>query len=236
MSSQIEAEAVEAQFEELAEQLEVEIEDLTLTIEDGLTTTSIAGADLVEYISEADDEEEDTSEAGEEQSTTEDTSEAGDDDEDTIGDGGVQCECGAVFDSKQSLYGHSSHCDEYESQTPTESEEEEDTSEAGENDSISDAELIEKGVSKGNIEAVRKYRSKNGVCQTENCPYGANKGADHCASHQSKTDDKDSKKSSSKKTTSYEDLTEGQQAAVNNLLKENSDDDSFGVEEAVQMV
>lgn len=236
MSNRIEVSAVEAQFEELAEQFGVQVEDLTLTIEDGPMTTSIAGSKLV---TEGDDESDDATEGGDEQTPTEseDTSEAGDDDEDTIGDGEVQCQCGAVFDSKQALYGHSSSCDEYQSTTDESSteggDEQESTTEGGDEDSISDAELVEMGVSEGNIEAVREYRSKNGVCSEGDCPYGANDDSEYCASHQG------SSGSSSKKTSSDDkpskkasDLTEAQLRLVNTLIE----DEGKSFEEAVQMV
>jgi len=221
MSNRIEVSAVEAQFEELAERYDVQVEDLTLTIEDGPMTTSIAGSELV---TEGDDESGSATEGGDEQTPTES--------EDTLEEGEVACQCGAVFDSKQSLYGHSSHCDEYESQSPTETEDEKDTTEGGDGQHPTDAELVEMGVKESNIEDVRKYRSKNGVCSEEDCPYGANDGSDYCASHQSKTDGNDSNESKSTTSKSYEDLTEGQKAAARDLI----DDEDYSLEEAVNMV
>jgi len=224
MSKQTEAEAVEAQFEELAEQFGVQIEDLTLTIEDGLTTTSIAGADLIEYITEGDDEEQTPTESDDDEQSPTET-------EDTIEDGEVKCECGAVFDSKQSLYGHSSHCDEYESQSLTETEEEEDTTEGGENE-ITEGDEPEHPEDADNP-TQENYVFHFGTCSEEGCSYGANgEEADYCASHQgSSSKSKTSKKSSSKKTK-ISDLTEGQKAMVQNLIE----DEGKSLEEAVQMV
>jgi len=184
-------------------------------------------------ITEGDGETDNATEGGDDRTPTEseDTSEAGDDDEPTIEDGEVACRCGAVFDSRQSLNGHLAHCDS-QPKVEEDNEEGEDTSEAGEEVSISDAELIEAGVKESNIEDVRKYRSKNGVCSEEDCPYGANDGSDYCASHQSSTDDKDSNKSNPTSSKSYEDLTEGQKAAARDLIE----DEDYSLEEAVQMV
>lgn len=230
---------VATKFKELAEALGQDIEDVQVEVQQDFGSKTLDGKAIKEAMEKdatKGSESDDTTE-GDDQSTTEDTIEDGDDDEDTIEDGEVACQCGAIFDSKQSLYGHSSHCDEYESQSSSKTEEEENTIEDGDEDTISDSELIEAGVKESNIEDVRKYRSKNGVCSEENCPYGANNGEDHCASHQGSSSSSKKKSSSSKKTkTSYEDLTKGQKAAVNNLLEEKADDDSFGVEEAVQMV
>ena len=238
---------VATKVEELANCLAVDIEDVTITIEDGgFSNTVIDGVDVKEYITEGDGESEDATEGGDEQTPTEsdDDPEGVDEDDDTIGDGEVACQCGAVFDSKQSLYGHSSHCDEYESQSSEKTEDEEvvieddeeqeDTTEGGDEDTISDSELVEMGVKESNIEDVRKYRSKNGVCSEENCPYGANDGEEFCASHQgsSSSKSKTSKKSSSKKTKKVSDLTEGQMAMVQNLIE----DEGKSLEEAVSMV
>ena len=184
-------------------------------------------------ITEGDGESDNATSGGDDRTPTEseDTSEAGDEDEPTIEDGEVACRCGAVFDSRQSLNGHLAHCDA-QPKAEQDNEEGEDTSEAGEEVSISDAELVEAGVKESNIEDVRKYRSKNGVCSEENCPYGANDESEYCASHQSSTDDEDSNESNSTSSKGYEDLTEGQKAAARDLIS----DENLSPEEAVEMV
>jgi hypothetical protein len=249
MSNQTaEAKVVASKFEELAEALGADIEDVNVEVQQDFGTKTLHGKAMKEAMeedaTEGGDEEESVTEGDDEQTPTEseDITEGDDDDEDTIGDGEVACQCGAVFDSKQSLYGHSSHCDEYESVTEGDDEEssteggeeQESTIEDGENDTISDSELVEMGVKESNIEDVRKYRSKNGVCSEENCPYGANDGEEFCASHQgsSSSKSKTSKKSSSKKTKKVSDLTEGQMAMVQNLIE----DEGKSLEEAVSMV
>lgn len=100
-------------------------------------------------------------------------------------------------------------------------------SSAVEEGEVSDEFLLEAGVKKQNLDKVRKYRSKNGVCEAEGCEHGANQDADRCASHQNSSA---SKKGSTEKK-SYEDLTESQKSRVEYLI--SNEDKSL--EEAVQM-
>lgn len=215
MSKQI-AELTEAKFEELAEATKFEVEDFTLTIEDGPMTSSIAGSDL---ITEGDDESEDTSEAGDESGDdddiedVEDTSEAGEVhlEEMEYNDlSALISEADVDYPEDSSKAGLLEAAEDIEDvstvigddEDVTEGDEEEDTIEDGENeeDTISDSELVEAGVKESNIEDVRKYRSKNGVCSEGNCPYGANNGEDFCASHQGSSSSSKKKSSTSKKS------------------------------------
>jgi hypothetical protein len=213
--------AVATKVEELSTTLNVDIEDVTITIEDGgLGETVISGADVAEYLSEGEDEQtpteseddDDTTEGGDEQSTTEDTTEGGHEKAD-----GTKCQ---ISEAVEDCHVHSSS---------TEDEEEEEITEGDDEDTISDSELVEMGVSKGNIEKVREYRSKNGVCSEGDCPYGANDGSEYCASHQGSSSSSKKKQSSEK---GYSDLTEGEKELVQDLIE----DEGKGFEEAVEML
>ena len=228
MSNDISSSAkVATKFKELAAALGQDIEDVQVKVQEDFGTKTLDGKAIKEAMEEDATKGSDDTE-GDDQSTTEDTTEGGDDDEDTIGDGEVQCQCGAIFDSKQSLYGHSSHCDEYESSTEGGDEEEDTIEDGDEPQHPEDAE----------DPSQENYVFHFGTCSEEDCSYGANgEEAEFCASHQGSSSSSKKNESSSKKTdVSYDDLTKGQKAAVNNLLEEKADDDSFGVEEAIQMV
>lgn len=240
---------VATKVEELSTTLNTDVEDITITIEDGgFSSTVIDGEDIAEFLSEAKDEDQDSDISEADEDTTEggeDTSEAGDeqtstksdDDEPTIEDGEVACQCGAVFDSKQSLYGHSSHCDEYESQssektetTSEAGEDDDDTTEGGENDE--DAPLHPDEAENPTKE---NYVFHFGVCDSDDCSYGtADEESDYCASCKKKHDDSKSTTSSSspKEDRDLSDLSEAEKNLVSTLIE----DEGKSLEEAVSMV
>lgn len=70
---------------------------------------------------------------------------------------------------------------------PTEDDtSEDDTNDETENDGVSDAYLLNSGISENNLEKVKEFREKNGICEKEGCEYGANDDSDYCASHQTR--------------------------------------------------
>jgi hypothetical protein len=254
MSNQTE---VATKVEELSTTLNVDVEDITISIEDGgLRETVISGADVAEYLTEGEDESEDTSEAGEED---EDISEA---DEDTTEGGEVHLEemeyndllaliseadvdypedssKAGLLEAAEDIEDVSTVIEDDEDiseadEDVTEGDDDEDTIEDGENeeDSISDAELVEAGVKESNIEDVRKYRSKNGVCSEENCPYGANNGEEFCASHQGSSSKSKTSTDSPKGNRELSDLSEAEQNLVSSLIG----DEGKSLEEAISMV
>lgn len=208
MSDQISGSTVAAKFEELTEALEVDIEDVTLTIEDGgLGSTVISGADVAEYLTEGESTE------GDDQTTSE-TTEGEDESDDTTEGGhlkadGTKCQ---ISEAVEDCHVHSESTDS-EDQSTTEDEDEPEHPEDADNPSQ------------------ENYVFHFGTCSEEDCSYGANgEEAEFCASHQSKTDDK----SSSKKTKAkdYEDLTEGEKSLVKDLISDEGKD----LEEAMKMV
>lgn len=203
---------VASKFKELAEALDSDIEDVSVTIEDGsLSKTVISGADVAEHISEADDESEDTTE-GDDQSTTE-TTEGEDESDDTTEGGhlkadGTKCQ---ISEAVEDCHVHSSSTEET-------------STEGGDEDEPGHPEDVDNP-------SQENYVFHYGVCDSDDCSYGANgEEADFCASHQSSTDDK----SSSKKTKAkdYEDLTEGEKELVKDLISDEGKD----LEEAMKMV
>jgi hypothetical protein len=225
MADQIE---VAAKVEELSTTLNVDIEDVTITIEDGgLGSTVISGADVAEYLTEGEDEQtptesdddDNTTEGGDEQSPTEteDTTEGG-----HLKADGTKCQ---ISEAVEDCHVHSSSTEDEkeDDQTPTESDDE---------DTISDSELISMGVSEGNIGAVREYRSKNGVCSEGDCPYGANDDSEYCASHQNSSSDSSSSKKKESSEKGYSDLTEGEKGLVQDLIS----DEGKSFEEAIEML
>ena len=189
---------VATKFKELAAALGQDIEDVQVKVQEDFGTKTLDGKAIKEAMEEDATKGSDDTE-GDDQSTT----------EDTIVDGEVKCdECGTVFDSKQGFSGHlSGDCsgdiigdDEKQSTTEPQS-----TTEDEENDTegVTDQFLLNNGVQQKNLEAVRKYRSKNGVCSAEGCEYGANKDSKYCAS--CKGSSGSSKKKSSKSKTSNAD-------------------------------
>lgn len=242
MSDRSRKSKVATKFEELAEALEVDIEDVQVTIEDGgLGATVISGADVAEALTEGED---DTIEDGED----EEEAVIEDDEDTTEGGDGVDVHF-EEMDYKELQKLASEQLESYpDDQSKTGlvealqndiedvedlTEGEEDTTEGGENDiSISDTELLEAGVSEGNLEAVRKYRSKNGVCQKEDCPYGANDDSEFCASHQGSKSKSKTSNDSPKESRELSDLSEGEQNLVSTLIS----DEGKSLEEAISMV
>lgn len=147
--------------------------------------------------------------------------------------------CGDYEGSKAQVSGHKGHCDGSPSNS---SAVEGGTDESDDDTSSSNSSAVDKEEVAHPEEAENptkeNYTVHYGVCIEEGCDYGANgEEADYCASHQNGSSDNDgSSSNSSAVDKSYDDLTEGQKKAVNNLLEEKADDDSFGVEEAIQMV
>lgn len=220
--------AVAAKVEELSTTLNVDIEDVTITIEDGgLGETVISGADVAEYLTEGEneqtptesDDDDDTTEGGDEQSPTEteDTTEGG-----HLKADGTKCQISEAIEDCH-VHSASTEAEDEDDQTPTESDDE---------DTISDSELISMGVSEGNIGAVREYRSKNGVCSEGDCPYGANDDSEFCASHQNSSSDSSSSKKKESSEKGYSDLTEGEKSLVQDLIS----DEGKSLEEAVEML
>jgi hypothetical protein len=220
MSNQTAEATVVAKFEELAEAFDLSLREAHQLVGEHLEEeSSEAKADSIIASAKADDEQTPTE--------SEDTSEAGDDDEPTIEDGEVACQCGAVFDSKQSLYGHSSHCDEYESSTEGGDEEEEQSPTETEDEEVPEHPEDADNPTQEN------YVFHFGTCSEEGCSYGANgEEAEFCASHQGSSSSSKKNKSSSSKTTSYEDLSEGEKSLVQDLIS----DEGKSLEEAVEMV
>lgn len=100
-------------------------------------------------------------------------------------------------------------------------------SSAVEEGEVTDEFLLDNGVKKRNLEGVKKYRAKNGVCSQQSCEHGANDDSEFCASHQNSS----ASKKGSTEEKSYEDLTESQKSRVEYLI--SNEDKSL--EEAVQM-
>jgi len=142
--------------------------------------------------------------------------------------------CGDYEGSKAQVDGHKGHCDG----SPSNSSAVDEGTEDDENDtSSSNSSAVDKeevphpeDLSKSEREA-KHFKAHYGVCKEEGCDYGASsEDEDFCASHRG------SSANSSAVDKSYDDLTKGQQKAAQDLLKENSDDDSFELKDAVQMV
>ena len=233
---------VASKLKELAEALEVDIEDVQVTIEDGgFSNTVIDGVEVAEYLTEGEDEQ--TPEG------SEDATEGGDEsDDDTIEDGDDVEVHFEEMDFKDLQKLASEELDEYpddqsktglvEALSEAEAkeaviEDDEDTSEAGESeDEVSEADLLEAGVKPKNIEDVLDYRSKNGVCSAEDCPYGAkSEDSDYCASHQGSSSNSESSESP-KENRELSDLSEAEMKLVSTLIE----DEGKSLEEAIQMV
>jgi len=229
---------VASKLKELAEVLEVDIEDVQITIEDGgFSNTVIDGVEVAEYLTEGEDEQTPTE--------SDNDPEGIDEQKDTIKDGGdmeihfeemdyeelqkLASEKLAEYPNDRSENGLIEALSEAEVEEVV-IEDDEDTSEAGEGEAeVSEADLLEAGVKPKNIEDVLNYRSKNGVCSVEDCPYGASsEESDHCASHRGSSSDSSE---SPKENRELSDLTEGEMKLVATLLEEGKSKD-----EAISMV
>jgi hypothetical protein len=240
---------VAAKFEELAEAVGADIEDVTLEVQQDFGTKRISGADVVEYLSEGEDEQspEETEADPEGVEEQEDTTEGGDEvdihfeEMDYKDLQKLASEQLASYPSDQSKTGLVKALSEAELEV-NDTEGVEDTTEGGEeeeNDLPSKKELMEAGVKEQNVEDVLKYRSKNGKCQTENCPYGANSSSNYCASHQgskekSKTSNDSSKKSNADKVGQVKDLFEVSQLEAEAVVFQVSEGNYESYSEAVQ--
>jgi hypothetical protein len=236
---------VAAKFEELAEAVGADIEDVTLEVQQDFGTKVISGADVVEYISEGDDEQspEETEADPEGVEEQEDTTEGGDEvdihfeemdykdlqklaSEELDSYPDDQSKTGLVEALKNDI-GDVENLTEGENTTEGGESEEDDSSGV-----MSEAELLKAGVDESNIEDVRKYQKKNGICDTEDCPYGANDGSDYCASHQGSKEKSKTSDDSPKGNRELSDLSEGEQKLVSSLIS----DEGKSLEEAISMV
>lgn len=131
--------------------------------------------------------------------------------------------CGDYEGSKAQVSGHKAHCDSTGS-----SGEGEENNTSSSNSSAVDKEEVPHPEEADNP-TKENYKVHYGVCCKEGCDYGTNgEDEDFCASHQNSSAVKEG---STEK--SYDNLTEGQKAAAQDLLTSGEVD---SLEEAVQMV
>lgn len=238
---------VAAKFEELAEAVGADIEDVTLEVQQDFGTKVISGADVVEYLSEGEDEQspEETEADPEGVEEQEDTTEGGDevdihfeemDYKDLQKLASEQLES---YPEDQSQTGLVKALSEAELEV-NDTEGVEDTTEGGESETPEESdeelpskkELMESGVKEQNVEDVLKYGKRNGFCKNPNCPYGANDGSDYCASHQGSKEKSKTSDDSPKGNRELSDLSEGEQNLVSTLIS----DEGKSLEEAISMV
>lgn len=137
--------------------------------------------------------------------------------------------CGDYEGSKAQVNGHKGHCDGSPSNSNAvdEGTEDDDNDTSSSNSNAVDKEEVGHPEEVDNPSA-ENYKVHYGICEAEDCSYGANgEEADYCASHQNSNA---VKKGSTEK--SYDDLTEGQKQAVQDLITEEGKD----LKEAVSMV
>jgi hypothetical protein len=227
---------VAAKLNELAKALEVDIEDVQVTIEDGgFSNTVIDGVEVAEYLTEGEEEQtptesENATEGGDEAEIHFEemdykhlqklaSEELAEYPEDSSRDGLIEAMKGNVGIEDSEFH-----------QTPTESD---NTTEGSDTEAeVSEADLLEAGVKPKNIEDVLEYRSKNGVCSVEDCPYGASsEESDHCASHRGSSSNSESSESP-KENRELSELSEAEKSLVSTLIE----DEGKGLEEAISMV
>jgi hypothetical protein len=266
---------VAAKVEELSTTLNVDVEDIEVTIKDGFTTQTISGADVKQFLTEGEDTQspEETEDDPEGVDEDEDSPEGADEDEmtaptenlveDEFDTEGVEAQLYELDYNSELKPLASSELDEWpesstqddlvealiedgytiedsdeQSTTDEENDEQSTTEEQSTTDDVTEGDLIEMGVKEDHLEKVMELRSKNGVCQKEDCPYGANDGSDFCASHssssKSSTSNESSKKTNAEKVGQVKDLFDLNQLEADAVVFQVSEGNYDSYSEAVE--